>query len=65
MKEALPWLESTEWIYGYAWFPFSIDRPEGTSSALFDAQGNLTALGKFYQSVTPQNPSGDQTIEIE
>lgn len=47
-KEVLPWLESTDWITGYSWFSFSIDRPEGTSSALFDANGELTALGQYY-----------------
>ena len=62
MKEALPWLERTEWIYGYAWFPFLIEDLRGTSSALFDMNANLTPLGMFYKSVTPDNPNGDQSI---
>ena len=65
MKDVLPWMESQDWIAGYAWFPFKIDSPVGTSSALFDAAGKLTPCGKFYQSVTPQNPKGDQTIQID
>ncbi len=65
MKDVLPWMEQQDWIAGYSWFSFKIDAPEGTSSAFFDKAGNLTACGKFYQSVTPQNPKGDQTIQIE
>ena len=62
MKQILPWLEQTEWISGYAWFSPSIDNLVGTSSALFDQEGNLTALGKYYQSITTENTSGDQSI---
>jgi len=51
MKEALAWLEKTEWIEGYAWFPFQLDRKEGWTSALFDLDGNLTELGSYYSSV--------------
>lgn len=64
MKSVLPWLESQDWIVGYAWFPFEITTPEGTSSALFNAQGNLTALGQFYASVRRWNPSGNQSITV-
>lgn len=63
MKELLPWMERQDWIAGYAWFPFDIESPEGTSSALFDADDNLTALGRYYRSITPENPDGDLTIE--
>jgi hypothetical protein len=63
MKEILPWMERQDWIAGYAWFPFSIESPHGTCSALFDTDNNLTALGRYYRSVTPENPDGDQTIE--
>lgn len=65
MKEVLPWMEEQDWIAGYSWFSFNIDSPQGTSSALFDKEGNLTACGKFYSSVTPNNPKGDQTIQVE
>lgn len=63
MKEILPWMERQDWIAGYAWFPFSIDSPTGTCSALFDSNNKLTALGRYYRSVTPENPDGDQTIK--
>lgn len=63
MKEVLPWMERQEWIAGYAWFPYKVDSPHGTSSALFDAKGDLNALGRFYRSVTPENPDGEQTIQ--
>ncbi len=63
MKEVLPWLEEQNWIAGYAWFSFAIDKAVGTSSALFDENGNLTACGKYYQSVTTENPAGDREIE--
>lgn len=62
MKQALPWLEETDWISGYAWFSFETSSAAGTSSALFDEQGALTACGRFYASVRTNNPSGDQTI---
>jgi len=62
MKDVLPWMERQNWIAGYAWFSFEIDDPNGTSSALFDGDGNLTASGRFYQSVTNEKPSGDQSV---
>lgn len=62
MKEVLPWMEEQDWIAGYAWFSFKIDSPQGTSSALFDEAGNLTACGRYYRSVTRENPKGDQKI---
>lgn len=48
MKDVLPFLEEKEWIAAYAWFPFPPDSPVGTSSALFDREGELTQCGKFY-----------------
>jgi hypothetical protein len=65
MKEVLPWMERQDWIAGYAWFPYKVESPHGTSSALFDAKGELTAVGRFYRSVTPENPDGDQTITAD
>ncbi|QOV89893.1 glycosyl hydrolase [Humisphaera borealis] len=65
MKDVVPWMERQKWIAGYAWFPFEADSPQGTSSALFDAKDKLTALGRFYRSVTPENPDGDRTIRAE
>ena len=62
MQEVLPWLEATEWIAGYAWFPFEIDFVKGSSSALFRKDGSLTKLGEYYQSVSTDRPSGNGSI---
>ena len=62
MKDVLPWMERQNWIAGYAWFSFEIDDPNGSCSALFDGNGNLTASGRFYQSVSNEDPDGDQSI---
>lgn len=50
MKSILPWLEEQDYILGYNWFPFQTTSPWGTPSALFDPEGNLTELGKFYSN---------------
>ena len=60
MKEALPWLEGQDWIAGYAWFSFRPTSPKGASSALHDDYYNLTDCGKYYLSVTNDNPLGMQ-----
>lgn len=65
MKEVLPWLEQTEWIAGYAWFSFKPWDPHGTSSALFKEDHTLNALGRFYASVTTENPYGDISIQVD
>jgi Glycosyl hydrolase catalytic core len=64
MKLALPWLESTDWIIGYSWFPFPTTSSPGCMSALFDCNGNLTTLGRYYKSVRSDNIHGDQSIVI-
>lgn len=64
MKVALPWLEAQDWIFGYAWFPFKATCPQGTCSALFTKQGKLTALGRYYASINPENPSGNQDEKV-
>eukprot|EP00751_Fragilariopsis_kerguelensis_P045009 CAMPEP_0170985818 /NCGR_PEP_ID=MMETSP0736-20130129/5717_1 /TAXON_ID=186038 /ORGANISM="Fragilariopsis kerguelensis, Strain L26-C5" /LENGTH=161 /DNA_ID=CAMNT_0011409843 /DNA_START=703 /DNA_END=1185 /DNA_ORIENTATION=+ len=48
MVQALEWMEQPEqyWILGYAWFSFDINNQHGTSSALFDNNGDLTPLGR-------------------
>ena len=63
MKQVLPWLEHQNWIAGYAWFPFAPTAAQGTSSALFDANGKLTTLGKYYRSVRTERPEGNQAID--
>jgi hypothetical protein len=62
-KEVLPWMEQQDWIIGYAWFSFGMHQSQGYTSALIDDDGQLTALGKYYVSVTKDNPSGDQSIK--
>ena len=57
-------MEQQNWIAGYAWFSFETNDPNGSSSALFDGDGNLTASGRFYQSVTNENPDGNQSISL-
>jgi hypothetical protein len=52
-QDVLPWMEAPEqdWIAGYAWFPFRASSSPGTSSALFEEDGSMTALGEYYASV--------------
>ncbi len=63
MKEVLPWLERQDWVAGYAWYSFEHNQAVGHTSSFFDRNGNLTACGRYYQSITTQNPDGDQSIE--
>ncbi len=53
MKGILDWMEKTEFVYGYAWFSFEPNSPVGFPSALFDENGDLTELGKFYAAYEP------------
>jgi hypothetical protein len=64
MQSVIPWLQKTSWIFGYSWFPFKPDSAPGTCSSLFEANGSLTALGRYYKSVTNSKPSGDLTIRV-
>lgn len=48
MKEVLPWMDEQDRMVGYAWFAFVITSRHGRNSALFDAEGGLTELGRFY-----------------
>ncbi len=63
MKEVLPWLERQDWVAGYAWFSFEHNQAVGHTSSLYDKNGNLTACGRYYQSITTENPDGDQSIK--
>jgi Glycosyl hydrolase catalytic core len=65
MKAVLPWIEKTPWIAGYAWFPYPHDSPQGCTSALFDADNRLTVLGRYYRSITTENPEGNQDINAD
>jgi hypothetical protein len=57
-QTVLPQLEEMSYLQRYAWFPFSQNAPQGTSSALFDPDGNLTALGEFYADFEPNTYIG-------
>jgi hypothetical protein len=64
MQMVLPWMEEQDWILGYNWFPFKIDNPHGTSSALFDQNNHLTALGSYYASWVGPRTSIAMDIDI-
>ncbi|MFH4969446.1 glycosyl hydrolase [Gaetbulibacter sp. M240] len=53
MTEILPTLDQIDYIHRYCWFPFSGNAPQGTSSALFDEESNLTPLGNIYANHNP------------
>jgi hypothetical protein len=53
MENALPALENLDYVDRYAWFSFSQNSAAGTSSALFDEDGNLTELGTYYANFEP------------
>lgn len=53
MQTVLPQLEELSYIKRYAWFSFGQQSAAGTSSALFDLDGNLTTLGDFYANFKP------------
>ena len=48
MRELLPALERTPYIERFSWFSFRDDDKHGACSALFDAKGKLTELGRIY-----------------
>jgi Glycosyl hydrolase catalytic core len=62
MQGALAWCEKTDFIVGYSWFPFPQTNPVGCHSSLYDTNGDITELGKFYKSVTTENPYGDPSV---
>jgi hypothetical protein len=64
MKEVLPWIEKQKWITGYAWFSFNATSAPGGCSALFEVNGTMTALGRYYASVRSDNITGDQSIVV-
>lgn len=50
MKEILPALDKTPYVERYAWFSANENSAALGNAALFDANGNLTELGKYYKS---------------
>ncbi|OQP50874.1 hypothetical protein A4H97_03345 [Niastella yeongjuensis] len=55
MQAILPKLEALDYIKRYAWFSGDPTSPQMWSSALIDANGNLTELGKWYANYQPNN----------
>jgi len=49
MEEVLPALEKRDYIEKYAWFPSGQKNNALGTSALFNFEGHLTKLGKFYR----------------
>lgn len=58
MSTALPALDKMEIVERYSWFSASTTNSALTSSALYDKNGNLTALGMFYANHTPNDETG-------
>ena len=58
MKELLPQLEALDFVHRYSWFSFKQSNAHGTSSALFDLDGNMTPLGEYYANFMPNNDIG-------
>jgi len=55
MQRLLPRLESLSFVQRYSWFSGDPKGAQLWSSALIDANGNLTALGKWYAGYQPNN----------
>jgi hypothetical protein len=53
MKSILPKLEALDYVKRYSWFSGDPKSPQMWSSALIDANGNLTELGKWYANYQP------------
>lgn len=53
MQRLLPKLEALDYVQRYSWFSGSPTSARLWSSALVDANGNLTALGKWYAAYKP------------
>lgn len=51
MREVLPMLERAKFVERYAWYSAKPDNWALGTSALFDAQGELTELGEIYRAV--------------
>ncbi|MFL5748741.1 MAG: glycosyl hydrolase [Niastella sp.] len=53
MQNILPKLEALDYVKRYSWFSGDPKSPQMWSSALIDANGNLTELGKWYANYQP------------
>lgn len=55
MQRLLPKLDSLPYVQRYSWFSGDPASTRLWPSALFDAKGNLTTLGKWYADYTPND----------
>ncbi|WP_319268463.1 glycosyl hydrolase [uncultured Draconibacterium sp.] len=55
MKAILPELDKLDFVHRYAWFSANSSNPALGNSALFDSNGNLTALGEYYCNYENEN----------
>ena len=60
MRVVLPALDQIEYVHRYTWFD-GAGRAPLASSALFDEEGNFTALGQFYANHRANNNIGPGT----
>lgn len=60
MRVVLPALDDIEYVHRYTWFD-GYGRAPLASSALFDEEGNLTALGQLYADHAPNTEIGPGT----
>ena len=58
MKEALPTLDTMDIVDRYAWFSGETSNPALTTSALYDENGRMTALGSYYMEHSPNLDAG-------
>lgn len=58
MQRLIPKLDSVSYVKRYAWFSGDPKSPQLWSSALVDANGNLTVLGQWYADYKPNAKSG-------
>ena len=66
MQVVLPKLDALDYVAKYAWFDGTGRTPLYTS-ALYDEDGNITALGEFYKQHNPNpiiGPGSDTTFEV-
>ena len=57
MRELLPALDQIDYIHRYAWFD-GVGRAPLASSALYDTDSNITALGQLYANINPNTIIG-------
>ena len=51
-----------DFVFLLVWFSFEHNQADGHTSSLYDAKGNLTACGPYYQSITTENTDCDHSV---